>query len=46
MFVFKSDFMKNANNVYRTKYYIIKQILSINTDMNGSSAIHSDDFYY
>ena len=46
MFVFKPDFMKNANNVYRTKYYIIKQVLSINTDMNGSSTIHSDDFYY
>ena len=46
MFVFKPDFMKNANNVYRTKYYIIKQVLSINTDMSGSSTIHNDDFYY
>lgn len=40
------DFMKNANNVYRTKLYIIKQDVFIADDLDGNTHIHSDDVYY
>ena len=40
------DLSKNADNIYRTKFYIIKQVLSLETNFNGQTNIHSDDFYY
>lgn len=40
------EFLNNAENVYRTKFYIIKQELSYLYDSDGNTTIHSDDTYY
>lgn len=42
----KPDFLVNANNVYRTRHYIIKQTISVSTDNYGNTNIYSDDVYY
>lgn len=42
----KPDVLVDANNVYRTRYYIIKQNISVSTDSDGNTNIHSDDVYY
>ena len=40
------DFMINANNVYRTKHYIVKQQVTIVTSNNNEAYLISNDTYY
>ena len=40
------NFMMNANNVYRTKNYIVKQDISLERDCSGNSILFSTDTYY
>lgn len=40
------NFLKDAQNVYRTKEYIIKQDIAYLYDNDGNARIHSDDTYY
>lgn len=40
------QYVQRLKNVYRTKFYIIKQELSYMVDEDGNSVLHSDDVYY
>ena len=40
------DFLQNADNVYRTAEYIVKQRISTCLDANCCGVIISDDMYY
>ncbi len=40
------DFMKDATNVYRTKDFIVKQIISIEYDCREDNEVFSHDTYY
>ena len=40
------EFMRNANNVYRTKNFIVKQEIAIGCDSVGMSAVLSRDTFY
>lgn len=40
------DFVENADNLYRTKHYIVKQVLELdNEDLEGTQIISLDTFY-
>ena len=40
------DFIENADNLYRTKHYIIKQVLTLdNESLEGTHIISADTFY-
>lgn len=40
------EFMKDATNVYRTKNYIIKQDLYMDTNIDGQDYLYSKDTFY
>lgn len=40
------DFMVNATNVYRTKNYIVKQVMGIRHDPAKPNVVFSFDIYY
>lgn len=40
------DFMENADNVYRTEFFIVKQTIHLSIDPTGDSAIVSKDVFY
>ena len=40
------DFLKDATNVYRTKYFIVKQVLGVQTDERMNNVVISHDTYY
>lgn len=40
------DFMVDATNVYRTKHYIIKQDLYMDTNIDGQDYLYSKDTFY
>ena len=40
------EFMRNANNVYRTKNFIVKQEVAVVCDSVGTNAILSRDTFY
>lgn len=40
------DFLENADNVYRTKYYIVAQILTLDNENIDCTRIISDDIFY
>lgn len=40
------DFIKNATNVYRTKNYIVKQVIGIKYDCKEDNTVFSHDTYY
>ena len=40
------ELFSNAENIYRTKFYIIKQQILYLYDSDGNTTIHSDDTYY
>lgn len=40
------EFLDGATNVYRTKEYIVKQIISIRYDAEENNAVISRDTYY
>lgn len=39
-------FVDGATNVYRTKGYIVNQVLSFEEDENGNGFVFSRDIYY
>ena len=39
------EFVRNANNVYRTKNFIVKQEIAIGCDSVGMSAVLSRDTF-
>ena len=42
----RPEFMKGATNVYRTRDYIVKQVVGLKCDDNGNSVIVSHDTFY
>ncbi len=40
------EFMKNATNVYRTQYYIVRQVIGIRLDCKENNAVYSYDTYF
>lgn len=40
------DFMEDADNVYRTECYIVKQMIHLSTEASGDTAIVSVDVFY
>ena len=40
------EFAQDANNVYRTKTFIVKQVISLEEQSNGDNCILSTDTYY
>lgn len=40
------EFAVGATNVYRTKYFIVKQSMSVNRDENEGNSVISHDTYY
>lgn len=42
----KIDFCEDAMNVYRTKKYIVKQNISVETTESGESIVFSNDVFY
>lgn len=40
------DFLYDANNVYRTKHYIVKQVIGVRTSDEENNIIMSFDTYY
>lgn len=40
------DFMVNADNVYRTRDYIVKQIIGVNHDAEMDNGLFSQDTFY
>ena len=40
------DYLKGATNVYRTKQYIVKQILGIQYSQEENNVVFSRDTYY
>ena len=40
------EFAVGATNVYRTKYFIVKQSMSVNHDENEGNSVISHDTYY
>lgn len=40
------DFLEDADNVYRTKSYIVKQSINVQVDDTESNAIVSNDIFY
>ena len=41
-----SDFLYDANNVYRTRDYIVKQVIGVRTSDEEDNIIMSFDTYY
>jgi len=41
-----SDFIKNATNVYRTRDYIVKQVVGIQYDNEQNNVVFSHDTFY
>lgn len=41
-----NDFLYDANNVYRTKNYIVKQVIGVRVSDEESNIIFSFDTYY
>lgn len=41
-----NDFLYDANNVYRTKNYIVKQVIGVRTSDEEDNIIMSFDTYY
>ena len=41
-----NDFLYDANNVYRTKNYIVKQVIGVRTSDEENNIIMSFDTYY
>lgn len=40
------DFMENADNVYRTRDYIVRQIIGVNFDAEMDNNIFSQDTFF
>lgn len=40
------ELLEEATNIYRTKEYIVKQKISINSCMAGNTVMVSEDVYY
>ena len=40
------DFMENADNVYRTREYIVRQIIGVNFDSEMDNGIFSQDTFF
>ncbi len=40
------DFMENADNVYRTRDYIVRQIIGVNFDAEMDNTIYSQDTFF
>ena len=40
------DFIKDATNVYRTKGYIVKQVIGIQYDCKENNVVFSHDTFY
>lgn len=40
------DFAKGATNIYRTKHYIVTQVMGIKLDCEENNVIYSHDTYY
>ncbi len=40
------DFMENADNVYRTRDYIVRQIIGVNFDAEMDNSIFSQDTFF
>ena len=40
------EFLKSADNVYRTRNYIVKQEIFVDRDKEGNGCIFSRDTYY
>ena len=40
------EFIENATNVYRTKKYIVKQIIGIQYGCEENNVVYSRDTYY
>lgn len=38
--------LENSTNVYRTKFYIVKQVIDVKCDSEMSNALLSHDTYY
>ena len=43
---FIPDFLRDADNVYRTKYYIVKQVIAIQENTEENNQVVSFDTYY
>lgn len=41
-----ADFMENADNVYRTREYIVRQIIGVNFDAEMDNNIFSQDTFF
>ena len=41
-----NDFLKDATNVYRTKHYIVKQVIQIKYDKREDNIVCSHDTFY
>lgn len=42
----KPDFMEYADNVYRTRDYIVRQIIGVNRDAEMDNTIFSQDTFF
>ena len=40
-----AEFIKGATNVYRTKYFIVKQVLGVQTDGRMNNVVFSHDTF-
>lgn len=40
------NFLQGADNVYRTKHYIVKQRIGVKTDLKENNVMFSHDTYY
>lgn len=38
--------LKSATNVYRTKFYIVKQVMGVKINQNENNSVFSYDTYY
>ena len=41
-----NEMFENATNVYRTKYYIVKQVIIYNSDNEFHNIMYSQDTFY
>lgn len=42
----RNDFLKDATNVYRTKHFIVKQVIQIKYDTREDNIVCSHDTFY
>ena len=40
------NFVADANNIYRTKKYIVAQKIFVEDDCRGEAIVYSDDIYF